>query len=590
VPLNAPLRPPRTGSLLLPVVLLASACAREAAPRGPQRLLEMTADGFPAQVAEVEREGMKRRALVASARYRVYLPREALLVFSLAALSRTEEAARGFFELRVRADGREVAEHRINVRTAQGFRDSSLPFEGPGRTGLLELELSYRSGGGKPRSLPAEITLAVADPMLLDLGPRGDRRGVLFISIDTLRRDHVGLYGYAKPTTPNLDALGRQGLVGDDAVSVSCWTLPAHFSMMTSVEPAAHGATNFRVGFNHRVPTLARMFRDAGFSTHAITSNPFLSKTYGFDDGFDSINQVFNRRAADTVDRALAFLDHAGSRPFFLLLHFFDPHINYDPDVETLRIFEPEPYRGRRKGVRRALQNMTPENTRPEDLAHILALYDAEIRYADGELGRLFSGLAARGLDRTTLVLLTSDHGEEFLDHGGWQHLATLYEELIRVPLILRGPGIEAGQRLATQLSHLDLAPTVLDWARLPPLPTQRGHSLLRSLPPEREAYGETDLGLEGTRKLYLRGGAGKWKTILSLERMSDHQRHEEWYDLASDPRETDSKPPPEAAASGIRDRLFKQWRNARHQGGGGQPVDLSPAQIEQLRALGYIQ
>jgi hypothetical protein len=165
----------------------------------------------------------------------------ALLVLSLAAPSSGDDVPRGFFRLRVYADGREVGERQLNPRTVNGFRATSLAFDGPGRPGVLELELSLVKGG-EPQPVPPELTLAVADPLLLDLHALGPRRAVVLISIDTLRRDHVGLYGYAKPTTPRLDALGRDGSVFDDAVSVSSWTLPAHFSMVTSVDPATHGA------------------------------------------------------------------------------------------------------------------------------------------------------------------------------------------------------------------------------------------------------------------------------------------------------------------------------------------------------------
>ena len=235
------------------------------------------------------------------------------------------------------------------------------------------------------------------------------------------------------------------------------------------------------------------------------------------------------------------------------------------------------------------LKTWTRDKTKPEDLAHLLALYDGEIRYTDGQVARILERLAARGLDQTTLVAVTSDHGEEFLDHGGWEHQRTLYEEMVRIPLLFAGPGVEAGRRVPSQVSLLDLAPTLLDWAGLPALPTQRGRSLLRPLD-EREAYGETDHGLPDTRKLFLRGGAAKWKAILTFDRKTDAAVSEEWYDLGSDPRETRSVPPPESAATLVRARLGKRWQEARQQGQGGRPVDLSPEQMEQLRALGYVQ
>ena len=568
--------------------LLLASCTRPPPTGSPQRLLELSSEGAPAQVADVRIGHNTRRALVASARYQLYLPKRALFVFALAAPSRSEETTRGFFRLRVRADGREVGERQLNPRAVAGFKATSVAFDGPGRMGTLELDLSLVKGG-ELQPVPPELTLAVADPMLLDLATLGPRRGVVLVSIDTLRRDHVGLYGYPKPTTPRLDALGHQGLVCEDAVSVSSWTLPAHVSMMTAVEPAAHGATDMKHGFNHRVPTLGTVFRRAGWQTQAITSHLYVSPEYGFDDGFDALDYAYDRKALDVANRALDFLDDVGDRPFFLFLHFYDPHWHYAPPPELVPLFEPEPYPGKLTGSWWQLRNWTKDKTTPADLAHLLALYDGEIRYTDGQIARVLERLAARGLDQTTLVAVTSDHGEEFMEHGHWEHQRTLYEELVRIPLLLAGPGVAPGQRVASQVSLLDLAPTLLDWAGLPALPTQRGRSLLRPLD-EREAYGETDHGLADTRKLFLRGGAAKWKAILTFDRKTDAAVSEEWYDLASDPQEARSVPPSESTAAAVRARLLKRWQEARQGGQGGRSVELSPEQLEQLRALGYVQ
>ena len=385
--------------LAIPLLVSALACTRELSPRGPQRLIEKTADGAPARVAEVEVKGQKRRALVASARYRLPIPREALLVFSLAAPTAAGEP-HGFLRLRVRADGREVGERRINVRTERDLRATQLAFEGPDRVGLLELDLGLFQGSGEPLPVPEGLTLAVVDPVLVDVSARNDRQGVVFISIDTLRRDHVGLYGYGKPTTPNLDALGHEGLVCDDAVSVSSWTLPAHFSMMTSVEPAAHGAVHSKLAFNHRVPTLARTLREAGFATHAVTSHLYVSSEYGFHDGFDDLDYRYDRKGMEVADAALAFLDGVDRRPFFLFLHFYDPHWHYAPPQEELRVFEPEPYQGRMDGNWWRLKHWKKETTSPADLAHLLALYDGEIRYTDGQVNRVLRRLRDKGLAR----------------------------------------------------------------------------------------------------------------------------------------------------------------------------------------------
>ncbi len=580
-------------AVLVPLAAASTTCGRGAPvpAHAPQYLLKLKADGTPPAVAAVEAQGIKRQALLSSARYVVHLPTKGVLAFSLAAVAPAGSELRGFARVSVKVDGKEVGERHINPRTEPGFRDMSLEFAGPGRSGALELELSLRNGRGEALPLPEGATLAIADPLLLDVSRLEDRRGVILISIDTLRRDHVGLYGYRPPTSPAIDDLGRQGLVADDAVSVSSWTLPAHFSMVTSLDPSAHGAIDLDHTFNRRAPTLAVMFRQAGWLTQAITSHLYVSPKFGFDEGFDAFDYNFNRQADEVADHAISFLDHAGPRPFFLFLHFYDAHLDYTPPEETLRLMEPVPYKGGLEGTRASLfAHLSRAALDPRDLAHVLALYDGEIRHVDDQVRRVLVHLKDLGLDATTLIAVTADHGEEFMDHGSWEHRATLYEELIRIPLLFKGPGIAAGQRLSAQVSLLDVAPTILDWAHLTPLPSARGQSLLRPLPNGREAYGETEFGAGSTRKRFLRGGASSWKTVLSFKVQGGSSSGEEWFDLAKDPLEQRNAPPPAAAADAVRARLVKRWQDAVRQGQGAVPVDLTPEQIEQLRALGYIR
>jgi arylsulfatase A-like enzyme len=219
---------------------------------------------------------------------------------------------------------------------------------------------------------------------------------------------------------------------------------------------------------------------------------------------------------------------------------------------------------------------------------HLLDLYDGEIRYVDDEIGRVLDHMKARGLDRSTLVVVTSDHGEEFQEHGSWEHQKTLYEEVVRVPLLLRGPGI-ATRREPAQVSLLDVAPTVLAWAGLPAWPQARGQSLLAAAAAAREAYGETDHTTDGTHKLFLRGAAGRWKAIVSLSRSDQSVRATEWYDLGSDPGEKRSVTPPAEVAEALRRRAIGRWQAGRVASSAGPPVSLTSEQRDRLRALGYV-
>jgi arylsulfatase A-like enzyme len=575
----------RRAGFLLALALVGTGCHRSSF-EGPHPLLrDVPIDGKAARTGALTTGGETRPALLASARYRVPLPRRPLLTFGVGTSYAGEGEAPGWYRLTVRAEGRAVVERTVNPRASLGWRDVSVPLEGLGSETTLEFELRFTDRDARDIPQPADVLLGVADPTIHDLDDYGRAKGVILVSIDTLRRDHVGVHGYAKPTTPRLDALARGGILCDDAVSTSSWTLPAHLSLLTSVDPGAHGGTDMSHGYNRRVPTLASLMRKAGFATQAVTSHLYVSAVYGLDDGFDNLDFHQDRRATEVAERAIEILDRVGDRPFFLFLHLYDPHWHYDPPEAQRRLFE-KPYTGTLTGNWQDFSKRDRSNTTAADMAHLLALYDGEIRYVDDELGRVLDHLKARGLDRGTLVVVTSDHGEEFLEHGSWEHQKTLYEEVVRVPLIVSGPGV-ASRKEPAQATLLDVMPTILAWAGLPASPAQQGRSLLAPLG-EREAYGETDHTTDRTRKLFLRAGAGRWKAILSLGPEGE-QRRCEWYDLASDPGETKDATVPLAFADGVRDRALERWREARGKGGPAPAVQLTPEQRERLRALGYV-
>ena len=530
--------------------------------------------------------GETRPALLESARYRVPLPRRGLLTLGLGVSYAGTGEAPGWYRFAVRAGDRLLAERTLNPRTAREWRDLSLPLDGLGSETLLELEIRLTDRYQKTIPLPRELLLGVADPIIHDLDDYGRSRNVVLISIDTLRRDHVGAYGYAKPTTPHLDELSREGILCEDAVSTSSWTLPAHLSMLTSVDPGLHGGVDTEHGFNRKVPTLAATLRDAGYVTQAVTSHLYVSAVYGLDEGFDHLDFRQDRKATSVVNRAVDVLDRFGDRPLFLFLHFYDPHWHYDPPESTRQIFE-SAYTGTLTGLWQDFSKRDREDLSTADLEHLLALYDGEIRYTDDELGRLFDHMSQRGLHRGTLLVVTSDHGEEFLDHGSWEHQKTLYEEVIRVPLVVRGPGIRP-RREPAQTSLLDVAPTILEWAGVASPGSLQGVSLL-SAPGRREAYGETHHAADATRKLFLREGGNGWKAILSLTPDGDRLAKEEWFDLSADPSESRQKPPSRDATSAARNRALERWRRGRAGGLDAPAVELTPEQRARLRALGYV-
>jgi arylsulfatase A-like enzyme len=577
----------RRSCLLLPIAWGAQllACG-PAAERGPQRLLERpTTSGRLASVGRLSTQGVTRPVLMETGRYRVQLPRRPLLTLGLGLAKTEQEAAQGSFRLVVKADGRVMLRKSLAARNAHAFADVSLPLEGLGREATLTFQI--RRDGRRERPLSGTAALfGVSEPTIHDLDDYGRSRGVVLISIDTLRRDHVSAYGYPRPTTPRLDALARGGVLCEDAVSTSSWTLPAHLSMLTATFPGQHGGVNAEHTFNHRVPTLAALMRTAGYTTRAITSHLYVSSAYGLNDGFEQLDFRYDRKADDVAERALRTIDQVGDRPFFLFLHFYDPHSHYSPPPQTRDLF-PSAYKGPPGGgILGRFKGMTRETIPAGYLEHLLSLYDGEIRFVDDQIGRILDHLRERGLDRTTLVVVTADHGEEFLDHGDWGHEKTLYEEQVRIPLIVHGPGVRP-RREGGQASLVDVVPTILDWADLPMPSHAQGRSLLEPLA-NRPAYGETEHTKSDHHKLFLRGGQGQWKLVAWLDLKEHKLLREQWFDLRADPAEAaEAAPPPGAEA--LRAQALARWAETRSQSGTAPEVQLTPEQVESLRALGYL-
>ncbi|MFN9785814.1 MAG: sulfatase [Planctomycetia bacterium] len=302
-----------------------------------------------------------------------------------------------------------------------------------------------------------------------------ERESIVVVIVDTLRRDKVGFHGGVRGLTPNLDALAAEGLVCDDAWSHAPWTLPATASLYSGLLPQRHGAggdlaSGFRA-VREDAPLLAEQFRDAGWRTGLVANVDFLGPAFGLARGFqhvDALGSADNhapRDARRTTDDALRFVREAGDEPFLLVVHYFDVHAEYEP---------PQPWRGRFADPRDAQASTLPMGDRaqvvarrmqqapldPDHLARMEKLYDGEVAYVDDEIGRLWRSLPDSVRSTCTLVV-TSDHGEEFGEHGDWEHGHAHHAEVLQVPLFLRGPGIPAGREDAL-VGHVDVARTLL--------------------------------------------------------------------------------------------------------------------------------
>ncbi|HEV7734094.1 MAG TPA: sulfatase [Candidatus Binatia bacterium] len=310
-------------------------------------------------------------------------------------------------------------------------------------------------------------------------GPPRDAWNVVLVGIDTLRADHLGCYGYSRPTSPRIDGLAAEGTVFRTAISPSPWTLPAFASILTGVLPSRHRAGEgrgfLRTPLDDRTETLATHLRRAGWTTASFVSNGFAGVDVGLAQGM-----VEHRRAVGiarlAVDDAIAWLDGRAREPFFLFLHIIDPHEPYEPEPRDAEPFIDPAYAG---PIGLAYSGTGGDVQTPADRRRVLDLYDGEVHYADRLLGEVLDALTASGVDDRTMVVVVSDHGEELFEHGALGHGRTLYDEVLRVPLVVRVPGGHPVGQVMQQVSTVDVMPTVLDAVGLTVPDGLDGESLL---------------------------------------------------------------------------------------------------------------
>jgi len=403
-------------------------------------------------------------------------------------------------------------------------------YAGPGVDLILETR-GFEETAGEPRRAfwgsPA-ITLPVDDQPL----------AIVYL-VDTLRADHTTPYGYERDTTPELAGFARDGVVFDAAIAHASWTKPSIASLFTSQLPGRHRAVQLRDPLDAGLVTLAEMVQAKGFATGAAIANSVIySAGGGFDQGFDvfaGLHGAGNKPsklvpAAGVVDAALEWLDSRRGFPRFLYLHTMDPHVPYAPPPPFARKYEPHPT-PEHPGV-----DPRTDYKEPLDRERMVAQYDGDVAYGDQEFGRFLRELKARGLYERALIVFLADHGEEFLDHAGWLHGRSVFDELIRIPLIVKFPGNRhAGQRVAQQVQEADVLPSVLETLGLPvPEPPaivgRPLQAVLRGGAPEPPAVAE--ISHRGFVAHGMRTNRDKY-----VQRFSP-QQDELYFDLVRDPRE----------------------------------------------------
>ena len=482
---------------------------------------------------------------------------------------------------------------------------------GPALIGLKDTGKMPGPGGRGPgRHGPALIGSLAVGLALAGLAASGCDRGkgrpessqhpnVLLIVVDTLRADKVGCQGSTLGLTPEIDAAAAGGVRFGQAYSQAPWTLPSVASLLTSTSPAEHGAGGSYGQPFRRLPdsarTLAECFRDAGYATGAIINVLFLGKQFGMNQGIaerdfdycapaDNLNE---RRAGPTTDAAVRWMSKQGKRSFFLMVHYFDPHLVYDPPKEYReRLADP---RDRQSGQRLfgTVEDMVALRANKttltaETIRRLERLYNGEVAYTDRELGRLLAELDKLGLADSTIVVITADHGEEFLDHGGFEHGHTQYDELLHVPLIWRWSGRLRPAVVETTVRHIDVAPTLCELAGVAAEPKFGGQSLAPLLEgktgADRPALSEGNLW--GPNLVSWRHGG--YKLIQGAKGA------QELYGLESDPGEkrnlADVEPQERDRMAEELTVVLKSVHAAR-----GAPAVLSPQELQTLRANGYV-
>lgn len=366
-------------------------------------------------------------------------------------------------------------------------------------------------------------------PLSSEAATPAPRPDVVVYLIDTLRADHLGTYGYERDTSPTLDRFASEGVVFENAYAQSSWTKASVGSLFTGLLPSRHGAVRRDQRLRDEATTIAEHLRAAGYRTAAFVSNPNVLPVFGFGQGFDDVfdvDSVMRKGTADRVHTAVyEYLDTAAPTtdperaPLFLYVHTRDPHAPYQPPAEFAQRF--------------------PAAVEGDPLQRVLSLYDGEIAFADEEIGHFFDRLKRHGLYDDALIVVLSDHGEEFGDHGSSGHGRTLFEEQLRVPLIVRLPGGRgAGTRIESPVRIVDLLPTVSDLLGIGTPEGLDGSSFEGRLRPASSAaydpvlVSELDLDGRAVRGLY----RPPFKLI--LQTLPEAEAGVWLYDLSSDARE----------------------------------------------------
>jgi len=555
--------------------------------------------------------GGYRRALVtpapATVRFRLTIPPRARLDFAVGA-ARHEVPGRDAAPVRfaVRVDGHERFARDVNALRSRHdrrwFTESVDLRDLAGRTVDVDL---VTTADGDPHATPGWSDVRLVTERWVRRQPASpETPNLLVLVVDTLRADRLGCYGARPSPSPNLDALCRRGLVLEQHVAQAPWTMPSVATILSGLHPRQHGVVGGSwdwgqppgVGADadwaflaHEIPTFLDVASRAGLTTIAISTNPIVSRGTNLLRALDVVEELpttkepaFWASAADVNARFLDWLDDERQHRFVAYLHYMDVHGPYRPP-DDLRPPAPD---GIRKGVRNGnpdelRKRLAPgERLRPVELDYLRALYDAEIRAWDRELGRLVAGLEQRGLLASTNILVTADHGEEFQEHGLLGH-TQLYDETLRIPFVLAGPAVPEPLRIATQSQGIDVFPTVAALLGVATPDGLPGHDLRAARPP-RPAVSETRVlpGADG-KNVEMQSVRTPQAKLLATPATGALT----FFDLTRDPREQTPAPADAPPARALQ-KALDEWRATTP--AASRPSGQDPRLFEKLRDLGY--
>jgi arylsulfatase A-like enzyme len=560
-----------------------------------------------------------------SVRFQVTLPSRPMLDLAVG----TPEDEPVTFKVAVRRGDKDEAVLTQTVTTAHRWerREVDLaPFAGE------SVSLSLSAAAARPGTLAFWGAPVVRQRVARDAAAGGPPQGVILVHLDTLRRDHLDVYGYERPTAPILRGLAGEGVLFQRAITQTTWTKAETPSILTSLYATTHGVHQIPDRLPASATTIAEVYRQGGYATLSYSSAPFTGQLTNLHQGFEELHEVEStvgragprgaKTAREYVDRLVDWLGDHRDVPFFVYLHFMDPHPPYEPNrpfdtmwadpkgrdeylrqMEALKTAVKEAFLAQRGMATR--DEMVKAGLDPEAyIRYSKDWYDGSIRGMDTEIGRLVDRLRELGLGDRSVLAFFADHGEEFHDHGRMWHGQSVYGEMINVPLIFWGPGrIPKGVKVEGRVELLDVMPTLLDLSGLPPPPAMQGRSMRpllasgggsggtqRPVIAEKQPMGGTDFPSASQSYTII---DANWKLIHNVARPAEKPEFE-LFDAEKDPLDQKNVA---AEHPDVVDRLAKtldSWHKMATAAKLKPDTELTKGmtreQLEQLRSLGYIK